>query len=431
MAKITNIEGLEILDSRGNPTVAATVTLEDGTTGFAGVPSGASTGTREAVELRDNDKGRYGGKGVLKAVSHVNGELRSALIGMDSDDQAGIDKVMIELDGTEAKERLGANALLAVSLANAKARAAASDLPLYRSLAVPGHRFQLPVPMMNIINGGAHADNNIDIQEFMILPTGAPTFGESLRYGVEVFHALKSILKSRGLVTSVGDEGGFAPNLASNAEALETILKAISVAGFVPGKDIWLGLDVASSEFRHDGKYVLSSEGGSYSSEEFVDYLASLAASYPILSIEDGLAEDDWHGWRLLTEKIGRTVQLVGDDLFVTNTSILKRGLSEGIANSILIKPNQIGTLSETLAAIKLATDSKFTAVASHRSGETEDTTIADLAVATRATQIKTGSLCRSDRVAKYNRLLMIERELATDASYAGESAFINIERFA
>ncbi|CAN7679485.1 phosphopyruvate hydratase [Acidovorax sp. LjRoot117] len=431
MAKITNIKGLEILDSRGNPTVAATVTLEDGTTGFAGVPSGASTGTREAVELRDNDKGRYGGKGVLKAVSHVNGELRSALIGMDSDDQAGIDKVMIELDGTEAKERLGANALLAVSLANAKARAAASDLPLYRSLAAPGHRFQLPVPMMNIINGGAHADNNIDIQEFMILPTGAPTFGESLRYGVEVFHALKSILKSRGLATSVGDEGGFAPNLASNAEALETILKAISVAGFVPGKDIWLGLDVASSEFRHDGKYVLSSEGGSYSSEDFVDYLASLSASYPILSIEDGLAEDDWHGWRLLTEKIGRTVQLVGDDLFVTNTSILKRGLSEGIANSILIKPNQIGTLSETLAAIKLATDSKFTAVASHRSGETEDTTIADLAVATRATQIKTGSLCRSDRVAKYNRLLMIERELGTDALYAGESAFINIKRFA
>lgn len=431
MAKITNIEGLEILDSRGNPTVAATVTLEDGSTGFAGVPSGASTGTREAVELRDNDKGRYGGKGVLKAVSHVNGELRSALIGMDSGEQARIDKAMIDLDGTETKERLGANALLAVSLANAKAQAVASSLPLYRSLAVPGHRFQLPVPMMNIINGGAHADNNIDIQEFMILPTGAPTFGESLRYGVEVFHALKSILKSRGLATSVGDEGGFAPNLASNAEALETILKAISVAGFVPGKDIWLGLDVASSEFRHDGKYVLSSEGGSYSSEEFVDYLASLAASYPILSIEDGLAEDDWHGWRLLTEKIGRTVQLVGDDLFVTNTSILKRGLSEGIANSVLIKPNQIGTLSETLAAIKMATDSKFAAVASHRSGETEDTTIADLAVATCATQIKTGSLCRSDRVAKYNRLLMIERELGTDASYAGESAFFNIERFA
>jgi enolase len=424
VASIKDIRGIEILDSRGNPTVAATVVLDSGATGYAAAPSGASTGSREAVELRDKDASRFGGKGVSKAVGHVNGTLRSALLGRDAADQEGADRLMIEQDGTQNKSRLGANAILAVSLAIAKAHASDLKLPLYRSLARGGDGFQLPVPMMNIINGGAHADNNIDIQEFMILPVGAPSFKEALRYGVEVFHALKARLKSQGLATSVGDEGGFAPDLPSNEVALETILYAIESAGFTPGKDIWLGLDAASSEFRRNGRYELSAEGKSYSSAEFVDYLAKLGDAYPILSIEDGLSEDDWDGWSLLTRKLGHKVQLVGDDLFVTNTSILRRGIAEGVGNSILIKPNQIGTLTETLAAIEMATQAGFSAVVSHRSGETEDVTIADLAVATSATQIKTGSLCRSDRVAKYNRLLFIESELGSQADYAGSNAF-------
>jgi len=424
MAQITDIRGIEILDSRGNPTVAATVVLQGGATGYAAAPSGASTGSREAVELRDKDAGRYGGKGVTKAVAHVNTELHKALLGRDAADQAALDQVMIELDGTDNKERLGANAILAVSLAAAKASANHQRLPLYRSVAKPDAAFHLPVPMMNIINGGAHADNNVDIQEFMILPVGAPSFKEAVRYGVEVFHALKAVLKSQGLATTVGDEGGFAPDLPSNEAALETILTAIKAAGFTAGKEIWLGLDAASSEFRKHGRYELSAEGKSYSSAEFVGYLGKLVDAYPILSIEDGLAEDDWSGWKLLTQTLGDRVQLVGDDLFVTNTAILRRGITEHIGNSILIKPNQIGTLTETLAAIEMATKAGFSAVVSHRSGETEDVTIADLAVATDATQIKTGSLCRSDRVAKYNRLLFIEAELGHKATYAGAAAF-------
>jgi len=423
MSTIKDIRATEILDSRGNPTVAATVVLDSGATGHAAAPSGASTGTREAVELRDHDAQRYGGKGVTRAVGHVNGELRRALTGLHAGDQAAIDRRMIELDGTANKSRLGANAILAVSLALAHASAAHAGRPLHRHLA-PSGPWRLPVPMMNILNGGAHADNNVDIQEFMILPVGAPSFREALRYGVEVFHALKSLLKVRSLATAVGDEGGFAPDLPSNEAALDIILSAIDEAGFTAGKDIWLGLDAASSEFFHEGRYVLASEGRTFTSAEFVEYLERLVTRYPILSIEDGLAEDDWDGWKLLSERLGRKVQLVGDDLFVTNTKIFQRGIAGGIANSILIKPNQIGTLTETLAAIEIAEREGYSAVVSHRSGETEDVTIADLAVATSATQIKTGSLCRSDRVAKYNRLLLIEEDLGSDARYAGRDAF-------
>ncbi len=423
MSAITQIRGLEILDSRGNPTVAAEVTLAGGARGYAAAPSGASTGSREAIELRDGDAARYGGKGVRKAVGHVNGEIAQAVRGLDPANQAALDARLIQLDGTPTKSRLGANALLAVSLAAAKAAAAERGLPLYRHLGAQT-AFTLPVPMMNIINGGAHADNNVDIQEFMILPVAAPNFAEALRWGTEVFHALKSQLRAAGMTTAVGDEGGFAPNLLSNAAALDAILHAIEAAGLRPGRDIWLGLDVASSEFHVDDRYVLAAEDRRFDSAQFSDWLAGLARQYPILSIEDGMAEDDWAGWKLLTDALGKTVQLVGDDLFVTNTEILARGIGERIANSILIKPNQIGTLSQTLAAIELATTSGYSAVVSHRSGETEDTTIADLAVGTRATQIKTGSLCRSDRVAKYNRLLTIEDELGQASRYAGSQAF-------
>ena len=426
MSQITGLRGLEILDSRGNPTVAAQVTLACGATGYAAAPSGASTGSREAIELRDGDAARYGGKGVRTAVGHVNGELRAALLGQDASDQAALDARLIQLDGTPGKSRLGANALLAVSLATARAAAASQGVPLYRYLGRQD-AFTLPVPMMNIINGGAHADNNVDIQEFMILPVAAPSFAEGLRWGVEVFHALKSQLKAAGMATSVGDEGGFAPNLPSNTAALDVILQAIESAGFRPGRDIWLGLDAASTEFFHEGQYVLASEGRRFDSGQFVDWLAGLVRQYPIVSIEDGMAEDDWAGWKLLTDKVGQQVQLVGDDLFVTDTATLSKGIEAGVANAILVKPNQIGTLSETLAAIALATRSGYAAVVSHRSGETEDTTIADIAVGTLATQIKTGSLCRSDRVAKYNRLLVIEDELGSAASYAGLAAF---ERF-
>ena len=426
MSQITGLRGLEILDSRGNPTVAAQVTLACGAMGYAAAPSGASTGSREAIELRDGDAARYGGKGVRTAVGHVNGELRAALLGQDASDQAALDARLIQLDGTPGKSRLGANALLAVSLATARAAAASQGVPLYRYLGRQD-AFTLPVPMMNIINGGAHADNNVDIQEFMILPVAAPSFAEGLRWGVEVFHALKSQLKAAGMATSVGDEGGFAPNLPSNTAALDVILKAIESAGFRPGRDIWLGLDAASTEFFHEGQYVLASEGRRFDSGQFVDWLAGLVRQYPIVSIEDGMAEDDWAGWKLLTDKVGQQVQLVGDDLFVTDTATLSKGIAAGVANAILVKPNQIGTLSETLAAIELASRSGYAAVVSHRSGETEDTTIADIAVGTLATQIKTGSLCRSDRVAKYNRLLVIEDELGSAASYAGLAAF---ERF-
>jgi enolase len=425
LASITDIRGLEIIDSRGNPTVAATVTLDSGASGTAAAPSGASTGSREAVELRDQEPLRYGGKGVRRAVGHVNGELRQALLGHDGADQAGIDQRMIALDGTPTKSRLGANAILAVSLAAARAAAQHSRQALYRHLAGSAEGpLQLPVPMMNIVNGGAHADNNVDVQEFMILPVGAPSFGEALRYAVEVFQALKAVLQSKGMGTSVGDEGGFAPNLPSNVAALDTIMLAIEKAGFTPGKEILLGLDAASSEFHKNGRYELASENRSFDAAQFVDYLAKWVDAYPIVSIEDGLAEDDWAGWKLLTERLGKKVQLVGDDLFVTSTEIFKRGIDESIANSILIKPNQIGTLTETLAAIEMATGAGYSAVVSHRSGETEDTTIADLAVATSATQIKTGSLCRSDRVAKYNRLLFIENELGRHAVYGGRGAF-------
>ncbi|QSA95872.1 phosphopyruvate hydratase [Methylococcus sp. EFPC2] len=423
MSKIIDIRAREVLDSRGNPTVAAEVLLESGATGSAMVPSGASTGTREAIELRDGDKSRYLGKGVLKAVENVRSEIRSAVLGWDADDQAGLDARLIALDGTDNKGRLGANALLAVSLANAHAAAADAKQPLYVALNRDG-RFVLPVPMMNIINGGAHADNNVDLQEFMILPVGAPSFREALRYGTEVFHNLKKVLQSRGLATTVGDEGGFAPNLSSNEEAIGVILEAIEKAGYTPGKDVYLGLDVASSEFYEDGAYVLASENKRFNAVEFADYLAGWVGKYPIITIEDGLAEGDWDGWKYLTERLGGKIQLVGDDLFVTNPAILKQGIDKGVANSILIKVNQIGTLSETLEAIRLAQAAGYTAVVSHRSGETEDTTIADLAVATGAGQIKTGSLSRSDRVAKYNRLLKIEDELGDKAVYAGRDAF-------
>ena len=421
MTAIAKIHAREILDSRGNPTLEAEVTLEDGSFGRAMVPSGASTGAREAVELRDGDKTRYLGKGVRKAVENVNGTIAETLKGLDAADQAGLDKRLIDLDGTENKGRLGANALLGVSMANAHALAASKKIPLWKLLA--GDRAPvLPVPMMNIINGGAHADNNVDFQEFMVLPVGFSSFSESLRAGTEIFHALKSVLKGHGLSTAVGDEGGFAPDFRSNVEALDTILEAIGKAGYSAGDDVLLGLDVASSEFFDNGKYHLVGEGKRLTGEQFVDFLADWAAQYPIVTIEDGMAEDDWAGWKTLTNKIGDRVQLVGDDLFVTNSERLREGIKKGVGNSILVKVNQIGTLSETLDAVNLAHRSGYTAVMSHRSGETEDYTIADLAVATNCGQIKTGSLARSDRLAKYNQLLRIEEELADQAVYAGRS---------
>ena len=426
MSRITDIRGREIIDSRGNPTVEADVILDTGVLGRAAVPSGASTGTREAVELRDGDQKRYGGKGVLKAVAHVNTQLKAALVGQDPRDQGGIDRRMIELDGTENKSRLGANAILGVSLAAAHAAANDARVPLYRYLGqlIGGQREPfMPVPQMNIVNGGAHADNSLDIQEFMILPVGAPTFREALRCGVEVFHALKKLLAERGLSTAVGDEGGFAPNLESNEAALELILRAIEKAGYRPGMDVYLGLDVASSEFFKDGRYQLESEKRSFSAAEFTGYLAELAGKYPIITIEDGMSESDWDGWSQLTRALGQKIQLVGDDVFVTNSRILKEAIERHIANAILIKPNQIGTLTEMLAAIDMAERAHYASVVSHRSGETEDTTIADIAVASAATQIKTGSLSRSDRIAKYNQLLRIEAELGA-VRYAGRQAF-------
>ncbi len=421
--RIVDIRGREIIDSRGNPTVEADVELEGGILGRAAVPSGASTGSREAVELRDGDPARYLGKGVLNAVRHVNSELRDALVGREARDQAAVDRRMIELDGTDNKSRLGANAILAVSLATAHAEARAQGLPLYRYLG-GDDAVVMPVPMMNIINGGAHADNSLDIQEFMILPVGMPTFAEALRCGAEVFHRLRGILRQRGLATAVGDEGGFAPDLPSNEAALGVIVEAIEAAGYRVGLDVWLGLDVASSEFHRDGVYVLEAEGRRFTASQFTDYLEALVGRYPILTIEDGMAEADWDGWAELTRRLGRRIQLVGDDLFVTNTEILARGIAEEVANAILIKPNQIGTLTETLAAIDMAARAGYSAVVSHRSGETEDATIADLAVGTSATQIKTGSLSRSDRVAKYNQLLRIEAQLGARARYAGREAF-------
>jgi len=423
VSAIIDVIAREILDSRGNPTVEADVLLESGVLGRAAVPSGASTGSREAIELRDGDKSRYLGKGVLKAVEHVNTEICEAIIGLDVEDQAFIDRTMIELDGTENKSRLGANALLAVSMACARAAAEQAGLPLYRYLggAAP---MALPVPMMNIINGGAHANNNIDMQEFMVIPVGAPSFREALRYGAEVFHALKKLLDDAGMATTVGDEGGFAPNLESHEAALKLIVQAIEKAGLQPGIDVAIGVDCAASEFHKDGRYHLESEGLELSSAELTDYLAAWCDKYPIISIEDGMAEGDWEGWKVLTDKLGKRVQLVGDDLFVTNAKILKEGIDKGIANSILIKVNQIGTLSETFQAIEMAKQAGYTSVISHRSGETEDTTIADLAVATNARQIKTGSLSRSDRMAKYNQLLRIEEELGDTASYPGRDAF-------
>ncbi|WP_394183159.1 phosphopyruvate hydratase [Marinomonas posidonica] len=425
MSQIVDIKAREVLDSRGNPTVEADVILADGSVGSACAPSGASTGSREALELRDGDKSRYLGKGVLKAVAAVNGPIRDALIGKDALAQAELDKVMIDLDGTENKSTFGANAILAVSLAAAKAAATSKKVPLYAHIADlngTSGQYSMPVPMMNIINGGEHADNNVDIQEFMVQPVGAPNFREALRYGAEIFHALKKVLSARGLNTAVGDEGGFAPNLASNAEALAVIKEAVAAAGYELGKDITLAMDCAASEFYEDGKYNLKGEGKVFSSEGFSDYLAELCEAYPIVSIEDGLNESDWEGFAYQTKILGDKIQLVGDDLFVTNTKILKRGIDEGIANSILIKFNQIGSLTETLEAIKMAKDAGYTAVISHRSGETEDATIADLAVGTAAGQIKTGSLCRSDRVAKYNQLLRIEEQLGGKAPYKGLS---------
>jgi len=426
MSKIADIRGFEILDSRGNPTVMAEVVLASGEAGAACAPSGASTGSREALELRDGDKSRYLGKGVLRAVEHVNGPLRELLLGHDATAQRELDALMIEADGTDNKARFGANAILAVSLAAAKAAAAHRRVPLYRHIAdINGSAdFSLPVPMMNILNGGEHADNNVDIQEFMVQPVGAPTFAEALRAGAEIFHQLKKVLVGRGLNTAVGDEGGFAPNLPSNAAALEVIAEAVAGAGYQLGTDVTLALDCAASEFYRDGVYDLAGEGRKFTSAEFADYLADLVAAHPIISVEDGLDESDWDGWKLLTDKLGDKIQLVGDDLFVTNTRIFKQGIDRGIANSILIKLNQIGSLSETLEAIAMAKAAGYTAVISHRSGETEDTTIADLAVATAAGQIKTGSLCRSDRVAKYNRLLRIEAELGSDAPYRGRAEF-------
>ena len=421
--KIQKINAREVLDSRGNPTVEADVTLNNGVVGRAIVPSGASTGQREALELRDGDKNRYLGKGVLKAVNFINTEINSALQGMEISSQKIIDQTMIDLDGTDTKSRLGANSILAVSLACAKANAKSQNQSLFRSFNF-SDSFQLPVPMMNIINGGEHANNSVDIQEFMVIPAGAPSFKEALRYGTEVFHHLKAVLDKKGLNTAVGDEGGFAPDLKSNEEALEVIIEAINNAGYAPGKDMFIGIDAASSEFYKDGTYNLTSEGLKLTNSEFVDYLASWVKKYPIISIEDGMDENDWEGWEMLTHKLSNSVQLVGDDLFVTNSQILAKGINNNIANSILIKVNQIGTLSETFDAMKMALDANYTCVMSHRSGETEDTTIADLAVATNCGQIKTGSLSRSDRLAKYNRLLRIEEELGSEAMYPGLSAF-------
>jgi enolase len=427
MAKIVDIKGREVLDSRGNPTVEADVILDNGIVGSACAPSGASTGSREALELRDGDKSRYMGKGVLKAVANINGPIRDLLLGKDPLDQKALDQAMIALDGTENKGKLGANAVLAVSLAAAKAAAQDQDLPLYAHIAnlngTPGV-YSMPVPMMNIINGGEHADNNVDIQEFMVQPVGAKSFSDALRMGTEIFHHLKAVLKARGLSTSVGDEGGFAPNLASNEDALAAIAEAVANAGYKLGDDVTLALDCASSEFFEDGKYDLAGEGKVFDAAGFADYLAGLSERYPIISIEDGMDESDWAGWKVLTDKIGAKVQLVGDDLFVTNTKILKEGIDKGIGNSILIKFNQIGTLTETLEAIQMAKAAGYTAVISHRSGETEDSTIADLAVGTAAGQIKTGSLCRSDRVSKYNQLLRIEEQLAGKAPYRGRGEF-------
>ncbi|HUU71117.1 MAG TPA: phosphopyruvate hydratase [Burkholderiales bacterium] len=426
MSSIVDIVAREILDSRGNPTVEADVLLESGISGRAAVPSGASTGSREAVELRDGDSSRYGGKGVLKAIEHINTEICEAIVGLDAIEQAFIDQTLIELDGTENKSRLGANALLSVSLAVAKAAADESGLPLYRYLGGAG-RMQLPVPMMNVINGGAHANNSLDMQEFMIIPVGAESFREALRCGAEIFQTLRKLIDSKGMPTTVGDEGGFAPSLPNNEAALQFILEAIEAAGYTPGSQVAIGLDCASTEFYKDGKYHLASEGLELDATAFTDYLGAWVDKYPIISIEDGMAEDDWEGWKTLTGKLGNKVQLVGDDLFVTNTRILAEGISQKVANSILIKINQIGTLTETFAAIEMAKRAGYTAVVSHRSGETEDTFIADLAVASNALQIKTGSLSRSDRLAKYNQLLRIEEDLGDSASYAGRDAFYNL----
>ncbi|AMO94260.1 phosphopyruvate hydratase [Collimonas fungivorans] len=427
MSAIVDIIGREIIDSRGNPTVECDVLLESGVMGRAAVPSGASTGSREAIELRDGDKSRYGGKGVLKACEHINTEISEAIMGLDASEQAFLDRTLIDLDGTENKGRLGANAMLAVSMAVAKAAAEEAGLPLYRYFGGSG-AMQMPVPMMNVINGGEHADNNLDIQEFMIIPVGAPSFREAVRYGAEVFHALKKILHDKGLSTAVGDEGGFAPNLASHEEALKLIIQAIEAAGYEPGTQIALGLDCAASEFYKDGSYVLAGENMTLTGAQFTGLLASWCDKYPIISIEDGMAENDWDGWKLLTETLGKKIQLVGDDLFVTNTKILKEGIDKDIANSILIKINQIGTLTETFAAIEMAKRAGYTAVISHRSGETEDSTIADIAVGMNALQIKTGSMSRSDRMAKYNQLLRIEEDLGDIASYPGRGAFYNLK---
>ena len=426
MSAIVDIVGREILDSRGNPTVECDVLLESGVMGRAAVPSGASTGSREAIELRDGDKSRYLGKGVLKAVEHINTEISEAVLGLDASEQAFLDRTLIDLDGTDNKSRLGANATLAVSMAVARAAAEESGLPLYRYFGGSG-AMQLPVPMMNVVNGGAHANNNLDIQEFMIIPVGAPSFREAVRYGAEVFHALKAILHDKGMSVAVGDEGGFAPNVESHEAAIKLILEAIDKAGFTAGEQIALGLDCAASEFFKDGKYHLEGEGLALTSAEWTDMLATWVDKYPIISIEDGMGENDWDGWKILTERLGKKVQLVGDDLFVTNTKIFKEGIDKGIANSILIKINQIGTLTETFAAIEMAKRAGYTAVISHRSGETEDSTIADIAVGTNAGQIKTGSLSRSDRMAKYNQLLRIEEDLGDIASYPGRSAFYNL----
>jgi enolase len=426
MSAIVDIIGREIIDSRGNPTVECDVLLESGVMGRAAVPSGASTGSREAIELRDGDKSRYLGKGVLKAVEHINNEIAEAVLGLDASEQAFLDKTLIDLDGTENKARLGANAMLAVSMAVARAAAEEAGLPLYRYFGGMG-AVQLPVPMMTVINGGAHANNNLDIQEVMILPVGAPTFREALRYGAEVFHALKKILHDKHISTAVGDEGGFAPSVANHEEAIQLILQAIEAAGYTAGEQIMLGLDCAASEFYKDGKYNLEGEGLSLTAEQWTDMLATWVDKYPIISIEDGMAEGDWDGWKHLTERLGNKVQIVGDDLFVTNTKILKEGIDKGIANSILIKINQIGTLTETFAAIEMAKRAGYTAVISHRSGETEDNTIADIAVGTNAGQIKTGSMSRSDRMSKYNQLLRIEEDLGNVAVYPGRSAFYNL----
>ena len=426
MTAIIDIHGREILDSRGNPTVEVDVLLEDGSFGRAAVPSGASTGAHEAVELRDGDKDRYLGKGVYKAIDAVNNEIAELLVGTDAEDQRDLDMALIELDGTENKANLGANAILAVSMAAAKAAAEETGLPLYRYLGGSG-AMQLPVPMMNVINGGAHADNNLDMQEFMLIPVGAPTFREAVRYGATVFHTLKKILHDRKMATSVGDEGGFAPNVENHEAAIKLIIEAIEKAGFEPGREIAIGLDCAASEFYKDGKYHLEGDGLTLSAGQFTDYLANWCDKYPILSIEDGMAEGDWDGWKTLTDRLGKKVQIVGDDVFVTNPKILREGIKKGIANSILIKVNQIGTLTETFAAIEMAKRAGYTAVISHRSGETEDSTIADIAVATNALQIKTGSLSRSDRIAKYNQLLRIEEDLGEIASYPGRGAFYNL----